>query len=100
MPGSGDSPIPDPMAWLSFVGATTTTLGLGTGILILPQRNPSVLAKEVATVDALTEGRVMLGDEVLAAGHAFGVAGGYRLGFGQGLVDDLLVLFGFLGHRK
>jgi len=61
MPGSGDSPIPDPMAWLSFVGATTTTLGLGTGILILPQRNPSVLAKEVATVDALTEGRVMLG---------------------------------------
>ena len=61
MPGSGDSPIPDPMAWLSFIGATTTELKLGTGILILPQRNPAILAKEVATVDALTEGRVMLG---------------------------------------
>lgn len=61
MPGSGDSPIPDPMAWLSFIGATTSTLKLGTGILIVPQRNPAVLAKEVATVDMLTEGRVMLG---------------------------------------
>ena len=61
MPGSGDSPIPDPMAWLSFIGATTTELKLSTGILILPQRNPAILAKEVATVDALTEGRVMLG---------------------------------------
>lgn len=61
MPGSGDSPIPDPMAWLSFIGATTTTLNLATGILILPQRQPAVLAKEVATVDALTEGRVILG---------------------------------------
>jgi len=61
MPGSADSPIPDPMAWLSFVGATTSTIKLATGILILPQRNPAVLAKEVATVDALTEGRVILG---------------------------------------
>ncbi len=61
MPGSGESPIPDPMAWLSFVGATTTELKLATGILILPQRQPAVLAKEVATVDALTEGRVILG---------------------------------------
>ncbi len=61
MPGSGDSPIPDPMAWLSFVGATTSTLKLATGILILPQRQPAVLAKSVATVDALTEGRVILG---------------------------------------
>jgi len=61
MPGSGDSPITDPMAWLSFIGATTTELKLGTGILILPQRQPAVLAKEVATVDVLTEGRVILG---------------------------------------
>ena len=39
----------------------TTTLRLATGILILPQRNPLVLAKEVATLDALSGGRVELG---------------------------------------
>ncbi len=61
MPGSGDSPIPDPMTWLSFIGATTSTIKLATGILILPQRQPAVLAKSVATVDSLTEGRVILG---------------------------------------
>lgn len=61
MPGTADSPIPDPMTWLAFVAATTSTIKLATGILIVPQRNPAVLAKEVATVDALSEGRVMLG---------------------------------------
>lgn len=82
MPGSADSPIPDPMAWLSFVAATTSTIKLATGILILPQRNPAVLAKEVATVDSLSEGRVMLGigvgwleEEFDALGIPFGNRG-------------------------
>jgi probable F420-dependent oxidoreductase len=61
MPMSADLPMPDPLVWLSFVAAATTTLRLGTGILILPQRNPVVLAKEVATLDALSGGRVELG---------------------------------------
>jgi probable F420-dependent oxidoreductase len=61
MPGGEDFPIPDPLVWLTWVGAHTTTLGLGTGILILPQRNPVVLAKEVATLDVLSGGRVLLG---------------------------------------
>ena len=43
------------------MAAHTTTIALGTGILILPQRNPVVLAKEVATLDALSGGRVLLG---------------------------------------
>lgn len=61
MPGSAESPIPDPLIWLSFIGATTTTLKLATGILILPQRNPAITAKECATMDQLTEGRLILG---------------------------------------
>ena len=61
MPGGEHVPIPDPLIWLTYVGALTTTLRLGTGILILPQRNPVILAKEVATLDRLTRGRVELG---------------------------------------
>jgi probable F420-dependent oxidoreductase len=61
MPGSEASPIPDPLIWLTWVGAATTTLRLATGILILPQRNPVILAKELATLDLLTGGRVDLG---------------------------------------
>lgn len=61
MPGGEDVPIPDPLVWLSYVGAHTTRINLATGILILPQRNPVVLAKEVATLDVLTGGRAILG---------------------------------------
>ena len=61
MPGPENAPVPDPLAWLTWVGAHTTTLKLGTGILILPQRNPLVLAKETATIDVLTGGRLLLG---------------------------------------
>jgi probable F420-dependent oxidoreductase len=61
MPGTEDNPIPDPLIWLTWVGAHTSTLRLATGILILPQRNPVVLAKEIATLDVLSKGRVTLG---------------------------------------
>lgn len=61
MPGGEDVPIPDPLIWLSFVAAHTKTIVLGTGILILPQRNPLVLAKATATLDVLSNGRLRLG---------------------------------------
>jgi len=61
MPGSDDSPIPDPLIWLSYLAARTSTIRLATGILILPQRNPVVLAKELATLDHLSGGRMDLG---------------------------------------
>ena len=62
MAGGEDSPIPDPLVWLTWVAAHTTTLRLATGVLILPQRNPVVLAKEVATLDRLSKGRVLARD--------------------------------------
>jgi probable F420-dependent oxidoreductase len=61
MPGNEQAPIPDPLVWLTYVGALTTHVRLATGILILPQRNPVILAKECATIDVLSGGRLTLG---------------------------------------
>lgn len=56
-----ETPRPDPLAWLTYVGALTSRLKLITGVLVLPQRNPLVLAKHLATIDHLTGGRLELG---------------------------------------
>ncbi|MEM7002766.1 MAG: LLM class F420-dependent oxidoreductase [Pseudomonadota bacterium] len=61
IPAEPDTPIPDPLIWLAYVAAAAPTLRLGTCILIVPQRNPLVLAKELATLDVLSNGRVELG---------------------------------------
>jgi probable F420-dependent oxidoreductase len=61
MPGGDDVPIPDPLIPLAYVAAITKTIKLATGVLILPQRHPIYTAKEVATLDVLSGGRVMLG---------------------------------------
>ncbi len=60
-PFTADVPQPDPLLWLSYVAATTRRIRLATGVLILPQRNPLILAKELATLDRLSGGRVELG---------------------------------------
>ena len=60
-PMAPDEPALDSLLALTWAAAHTTTIRLATGILILPQRNPVVLAKEVATLDVLSGGRVMLG---------------------------------------
>jgi probable F420-dependent oxidoreductase len=61
MQGDSSFPVPDPLIWLAFVAAETTTLRLATGILILPERNPLVTAKAAATLDSLSGGRLELG---------------------------------------
>jgi probable F420-dependent oxidoreductase len=52
---------PDPLMWLAVLAGATETIKLGTAVLILPQRNPVVLAKECATLDAMSGGRLLLG---------------------------------------
>jgi len=54
-------PILDPLVHLSYVAACTETMELGTAVVILPQRNPVVLAKQVASLDVLSGGRLLLG---------------------------------------
>jgi probable F420-dependent oxidoreductase len=62
MPGGRDDfPLPDPLIWMAFVAAATTKINLATGILILPQHNPVLAAKQIATLDHLSRGRVRLG---------------------------------------
>jgi probable F420-dependent oxidoreductase len=66
-PKTPDSPIPaqtpllDPAVALAHAAAHTRTIRLGTGIIILPQRNPVVLAKELASIDVLSGGRLIFG---------------------------------------
>ncbi len=61
IPGGEDVSIPDPLIPLGFVAAVTSKVKLATGILILPQRHPLYTAKEVATLDVLSHGRMILG---------------------------------------
>jgi probable F420-dependent oxidoreductase len=61
LPGGEDVPIPDPIVPLAFAAAVTTKLKLATGVVILPQRHPLYLAKQMATLDVLSNGRAMLG---------------------------------------
>ncbi len=61
IPAPEQLPIPDPFVALAYAAAVTKTIRLATGIVILPQRHPLYVAKEVATVDVLSHGRMILG---------------------------------------
>ncbi len=72
-PGGGDLPKEyyntyDPFVALSFAAAATTTLKIGTGICLIPQRDPIVTAKCVASLDHLSKGRFI-----------FGIGGGWNV---------------------
>ena len=56
-----ETPMLDPAVALAFLAGQTRRLKLATGIVILPQRNPLVLAKELGSVDVLSEGRLLFG---------------------------------------
>lgn len=53
--------MPDPLQWLGFAAALTERLKLCTGVLIGPQHSAAILAKRLATLDALSQGRVAAG---------------------------------------
>jgi probable F420-dependent oxidoreductase len=61
VPLTGEDPMPDPLEWIAFGAGATTTLKFGTAILILPEHNPVHLAKRLATIDVLSQSRMMLG---------------------------------------
>lgn len=50
--------IPDALEVLAFLAGVTSTLGLATGVLVLPVHHPAVLAKRLATIDRLSSGRL------------------------------------------
>ncbi len=51
----------DPLILLSYIAAETLTIKIGTSVIILPYRNPVVVAKMIATLDVLSQGRVIFG---------------------------------------
>lgn len=65
-PSHPQTPFLDPAVALSHIAAHTSRIRLGTGVIILPQRNPVVLAKELASVDVVSKGRLIFG---LGAGY-------------------------------
>ena len=56
-----DTPLVDTVATLAFLAGATERVRLASGILLLPQRNPVVLAKELAGIDVLSGGRLIFG---------------------------------------
>lgn len=54
-------PLLDPIVSLTYAAAVTNRIRLGTGVIVLPQRNPLVLAKQLASLDVLSGGRVIFG---------------------------------------
>jgi probable F420-dependent oxidoreductase len=85
-------PSTDPLVGLAFAAGRTTRLKLGTSVLVLPGRNPMVLAKELASLDALSGGRLLpafgLGVADRVEQQAFGVRREER----AGLFDEALAL--------
>ena len=60
-PAEPDHPMLHPSTVLAYVAAQTKSIKLGTGIVLIAQRNPVVLAKEMASLDQLSKGRLILG---------------------------------------
>lgn len=60
-PIPADANMPDPLVLMTWIAAATERLRIGTSMLILPQRHPILLAKEVATLDRYSKGRITLG---------------------------------------
>lgn len=89
-PHEPPSPLPsetelmDPVPVLAYAAARTTRIKLGTGIVILPLRNPVILAKQLASIDVLSRGRLLVGIGV---------------GYVPGEYDAIGVPFGTRGRR-
>ena len=83
---------PDPVVAMAFAAARTEKLKFGTSVMVLPGRNPMLLAKELATLDRLSDGRLLpafgLGQVDPAEQQAFGVERAER----AGRFDEMLPL--------
>lgn len=91
----------EPVSLLSYVAAITSRVRLGTAVFVLPQHNPVQLAKDLATLDVLSGGRVDagfgIGNENAPHDAAFGIPAGRRV---KRLTESLAVMRALWSERK
>ena len=91
----------EPVSLLSYVAAITSRVRLGTAVFVLPQHNPVQLAKELATLDVLSGGRVDagfgIGNDNAPHDAAFGIPSGRRV---KRLTESLAVMRALWSERK
>lgn len=85
-------PIADPLVWMTYVGALTERIKLGTAVLVLPQHNPLITAKATATLDVLIGGRLMLGVGAGWLREEFDALGAEFAGRGARLSESILAM--------
>ncbi len=88
----------DPLTTLSFVAAVTRRVRLGTSILILPLRNPVILAKEIANLEYLSGNRYIIGAGVGWYGPEFEACGTHKSERGRRSDEVLDILRGLLSE--
>ena len=82
----------DPLLALSFAAAVTDRIELATGVLLLPEHNPVVVAKQAATLDVLSAGRFSLGVGVGWSAEEFAALGVPFAGRGRRTEEYLAVM--------
>lgn len=96
-PDAFDEPRLEALSTLSYLAAVTSRIHLGVGVLVLPQRHPVLLAKQLTSIDVLSRGRLTVG---VGVGHlaaelaAFGVGLSERAAMTNEYLDALLALWG------
>jgi probable F420-dependent oxidoreductase len=91
----------DPFSYLSFVAARTSRVRLATAVMVLPFRHPVVAAKQLATLDQLSGGRVVAGVGIGAYREEFeAMHPGGRLHRGEHAEESFQALTALLTHRR
>jgi len=90
----------DPVVGMAWAAAVTETIEIGSSIIILPQRNPVVLAKEVVTLDAFSGGRIALGVGVGWCREEYEAVGAAWAARGQRMDEHIAVLRTLWDHDR
>jgi probable F420-dependent oxidoreductase len=90
----------DPIVSLSYVAAATSRLRLGTSVLVLPTRHPVVLAKQVATLQALADERYILGAGTGWDEREFQAVGQQRAERGERTDESIAIIRGLLAGES
>lgn len=98
MAAEGPIPMAEPLIWASHLAAATSTIRFGTGVLVVPQREPVLLAKQAATVAALSNDRLILGVGAGWLAEEFAAVGADFANRGARLDEYILVMRALWSH--